>query len=529
MKTLLKNGFVVDGTGKPGFDGFVVLEGDRILEVGTNTPEVFEGNVIDCKGSVIAAGFIDGHSHNDWFTDRRDPIAYLRFFAEQGITGSVAGNCGFSAAGYPKNWVERAQSGYKEDGLDFSTMSAWFDHIDTGSPENMASLQGHGTIRTGLVGFDPSPLSDENFDAMLRIAEESLEAGACGVSLGLMYAPGIFSEQREFIELAKLCKKYDRVMTVHPRAEGILSTEYPVVEGGRPHVLLGLDEVIDFGRQTGAKVQYCHSIYLGYKTFAVNDELLRTIDAAYDEGIGIGFDLYSMDCGSSFLTVILPEWYHKLSWDDKKKPDNLKRLQDDFEEMEDINGFGYKNFTLAGAAGYPEVEAFTGKKVHDVAQVWGISDFDAYVRLVEMSEGKARVTVDGLTNDEIIEVQARHPLSEFMNDTWYEPGCKQNEHLYSGFPHFLEMSRDGHGPGLEEAVYKMSGKIAERFSLNDRGVLKKGAFADITVFDYEGMKTYPGRKPDGINHVFINGKHVLKDGILDEKEFDCAGKALRSS
>ena len=525
MRTVLNNGFIVDGSGKPGFPGFVVIEQDRIVEVGNEAPENFEGYMLDCHGAIIAPGFIDGHTHHDWFTDRNNPLPYFEPFVEQGIVGSVAGNCGFSGPGYPREFIQRPASGYKEDGLDFSCMDDWFGYIDKASPENMACLQGHGTLRAGIVGWDPAPLSPENMKTMLHIAEESLEAGACGISLGLMYAPGIFAPMEELMELAKLCKKYNRVLTVHPRAEGVISMEYPIIEGGRAHILLGLDEVVELGRKTGAKVHYSHAMFVGEKSFECNDELMAAMEEAQSEGVDISFDMYSMDCGSTFLTVIMPDWYHALAPEDKKKPEHLKKLREDLELQEKTNGFGIPNFCIGG--GHPGIEAYIGKWAPEIAKEWGVSNFDAYIRLVELSEGQARATIDGLYSDEVISVQSRHPLCQYMTDTWYEAGSKQNEHLYSGFPRFLELSRDGKGPVIEEAVHKMSGKIAGRFGLRDRGLLQKGAFADVTVFELEKIKTYPGRRAEGIGHVFINGKHVIKNGKLDRAAFLRAGKAMR--
>lgn len=527
MRTLLKNGLIVDGSGKAAFTGSVVVDRDRIVEVMENAPESFNGYVMDCEGLVVAAGFIDGHSHHDWFMDRNDPLPYFDRYAEQGITGSIAGNCGFSGPGHPRNFVKRPTSGYKEDGLDFSRMDDWFNYMDKISPANMACLQGHGTIRAGLVGNDPAPLSPENMKEMLRIAEESLEAGACGISLGLMYAPGIFAPMDELMEMARLCKKYDKVLTVHPRAQGIVSTAYPIVEGERPHILKALDEVVEMGRQTGAKVHYSHAMFLGHKTFACNDELMETMMRAHREGVDISFDLYALDCGTSFVTFIMPDWYHALSAEDKKKPENLKKFKDEFEAMEDVNGYGYHSICIGGAGGYVEMEAYTGKRLVDIAKQWGMSNFDTYIKLVDLSHSQARVIMDGFYNDEIIEIQARHPLSQFMTDSWYEPESKQNEHLYSGFTRFLELCREGHGPALEETVHKMSGKIAKRFSLRDRGILQKGAFADIVVFDLNAVKTYPGKRSDGIQHVFINGRHVLKEGTLDRTLFAGAGSSMR--
>ena len=526
MMIILKNGHIIDGSGKPGYQGYVILDQDRIAETGKAAPESFDGIALDCRGAIIAPGFIDGHSHQDWFTDRNDQLPYFQSFCEQGIAGSVAGNCGFSAAGYPRDFLQRPLSGYKEDGLDFSRMDYWFDYVDRASPENLACLQGHGTLRAGIAGFDTAPLSSDNMKTMLSIAEESLEAGACGISLGLMYAPGIFAPMEELMELAKLCKKYDRVLTAHPRAQGIISMAYPIVEGGRAHILLGLDEVIELGRQTGAKVHYSHAMFVGEKSCECNDELLAAMEKAKDEGVDISFDMYGIDCGSTFLTVIMPDWYHALSPEDKKKPENLKKLKDGLDEMEEVNGFGIPNFCIGG--GSPEVDVYTGKWIPEIAEEWGVGNFDAYIRLVELSKGQGRATIDGVYTDEVISRQTKHPLGQFINDTWYEAGGLQNEHLYSGFPRFLELSRDGKGPGIEETVYKMSYKIAERFGLRDRGILRKGAFADICVFDLSKIKTHPGKRAEGIAQVFINGKHVLRDGELDREAFLYAGKAMRA-
>ncbi|MCI8504568.1 MAG: amidohydrolase family protein [Lachnospiraceae bacterium] len=524
MKTLLKDAWIVDGTGEPGRKGSVVISADRIIDIVEQEPEGFLGKVVDCEGKILSPGFIDVHSHNDWFADRDEPMAYYQPFVEQGIVTECTGNCGFSAMGYEQGQnVSDAMSGYKKDGRDFADLDRWFEFMDRTMPSNQAALLAHGTLRYSLVGKSTKPLDKEQMEKMKWVVRESLAQGACGVSMGLEYAPGMYAPYEELLEVARIVKEYDSILTLHTRALGKISGVYPVVEGGRPHNLIALDEAVRLGRDSGCKIHYSHASFSGKGTFDTNEEMLATIDRANEEGIDTSFDIYSLPAGMSFITYPMPDWYQALSESERYEKENLERFKKEFYEREKVNQYGFDLIVITN----DRVKGCKGKSVTEIAKMWGMEPFDAYIKLVQVTKGEQRILQRTFVDDSTVEPQSKHPKCLFMTDAWFEPGCIQNYNVYGCFPHLLELSRDGRGPGLEECIAKMTGNSARRFKIPQRGFIKSGMYADICVFDLEKIQAHWDRKPDGFEQVFMNGIHVIENGDTYTERLGRAGRAVR--
>lgn len=523
MRILFNNGTIIDGSGEESYCGSVVLENGVIADVTSRTIEGFEGEVIDCKESIIAPGFVDVHSHNDWFGDRDDPLPYYQPFVEQGIVTIVNGNCGFSAAGYlPGTDIINCMSGYKKDGRDFSDLEQWFRFMDE-QPSNQATMVGHGTLRYSLVKNSTAPLLRDQLDTLKRIASEALEKGALGVSLGLEYAPGMFAPPQELLEIAKIVKKYDRILTLHTRTLGKISGIYPIVKDGRPHNLLALDEAIDLAKMSGCKVHYSHATFAGQGTFDTNEEMLNTIDRAVNESVDVTFDTYSLPSGMSFITYPMPDWYQGLSAADKKKPGNLQKLKEAFALRDEVLKYGFDIIYITN----DRVPGCRGKSVKEIAEARDMDPFEAYIWLVDETNGDQRILQKTFVDDNMLSVQMKHPRCLFMTDAWYEPGCIQNYNVYGSFPHFIELSRDGQGTTMADTIRKMSGGAAERFHIPNRGFLKKGAPADICVFNLAKIKSFYDKKPEGMEHVYMNGIPVIKNGETNQKKLLKAGLSIR--
>ena len=231
---LFKNGLIYDGTGSEPFRGDILVEDDRIVKV---EPEIEPNEgwvVIDLKGLSVSSGFIDAHSHNDWFAIRKDTRKYFEPFIRQGITSFVTGNCGLSAVGFESQTrhVDKVGGGlfsFHETTGRYPSVSEFFSAIDGNTPCNIAVLAGHCTARASVAGYENRPLTDNEHKRMLEIMEDALKEGACGLSLGLMYEPGIYAGIDELKDVARLSEKYDRPMTVHPRACSAVSMTYPLL------------------------------------------------------------------------------------------------------------------------------------------------------------------------------------------------------------------------------------------------------------------------------------------------------------
>ena len=251
MRHLLKNGKIYDGTGADAFKGDVLVEDEKIVDVAPSI-DAEADKVIDLEGLSISSGFFDAHSHNDWFAIKKEPLKYFEPFIRQGITSFVTGNCGLSAVGFEPDspFADKAGAGlfgYHGDTTGtYPTVKAFFDAVDGNSPCNVAILVGHCTARTSVAGYENRALTEDERKRMLAIMEQGLQEGACGLSLGMMYLPGRFADVAETRDVALLAEKYDRPLTVHPRAESAVSLDYPIF--GRAHILRALDELREWPR-----------------------------------------------------------------------------------------------------------------------------------------------------------------------------------------------------------------------------------------------------------------------------------------
>ena len=528
---LFKDALIYDGTGAEAFKGDILVENDKIVQVAESiTPE--EGwEIVDLKGLSVAPGFIDAHSHNDWFAIKNEPQKYFEPFIRQGITSFIAGNCGLSAVGFEADsqHVDKVGGGlfsYTNTTGIYPSVSEFFKAIDGNTPCNIAVLAGHCSARASVAGYENRALTDAERTSMLGIMENALKEGACGLSLGLMYEPGIYAGIDELKEVARLCEKYDRPMTVHPRACSAVSMTYPLL--GRPHLLRALYELVEIASGTKMKLHYSHAIFVGRRTFRCKDELMQILHSLKDKGVDIGFDIYSELLGVSVITVVLPAWYQSLSPTEKRHWFNKLKLGILIKASIILLGFGWDDIQIAYIG--PGYEKYEGKSVAQIAKEMGKSCLDAYLDLCEISDFKGRVNMGPYSTPEIVSELSKEDMCLYMTDAWVEDHGIQNPAIYDCFPKFLKFSLCGTGDSMPNTIRKMTGAVAERFSIKERGYIKPGYYADITVFDEQKLREgQPDQeKSFGIEKVYINGINVLDGDTLDSEAIKHSGRAMRS-
>ena len=528
---LFKDAFIYDGTGADGFRGDILVENDRIVKVDKciNPEEGWE--VIELNGLSVSPGFIDAHSHNDWFAIKNEPQKYFEPFIRQGITSFVTGNCGLSAVGFESQsrHVDKVGGGlftYADTTGVYPTVDGFFSAIDRNTPCNIAVLAGHCTARASVAGYENRSLTDTERKKMLEIMENAIKDGACGLSLGLMYEPGIYADVEELKSVARLCEKYDRPMTVHPRACSAVSMTYPLL--GRPHLLRALDELVEIASGTRMKLHYSHAIFVGRRSFRCKDELLEILHGLKDKGVDIGFDIYSELLGVSVITVVLPAWYQALSPSKKRHWFNKLKLNILIRATIVLLGFGWDDIQIAYiGSGY---ERYEGKSVAQIAREMGKSCLDAYLDLCEMSDFKGRVNMGPYSTPEIVSELSKEEMCLYMTDAWVEDYGIQNPAIYDCFPKFLKYSLCGTGDTMPNTIRKMTGAVADRFSIKDRGKIQAGCYADLTVFDETKLRDgIPDQERSfGIEKVYINGIKVLDNDILDTEAIKHSGRAMRA-
>jgi N-acyl-D-amino-acid deacylase len=461
----------------------------------------------------VAPGFIDAHSHNEFFADRDNAEKYFAPFLRQGITTQITGNCGFSPFGVSADSPHKGKVGGGLFGA--KTAGGFSDFVKDIAGRlhvNMAPLIGHGSIRTGISGYDHKPLNQEQIQEMLRHADEAMENGAFGGSLGFMYVPGMYSKKDEIMAFARRVAKYDGILTVHPRACSKVALGYPLLFS-KPHIELGLDEVAEIAKQTGVRTEYSHLIFIGKSTWNSCRTMLEKFRKLNEQGLRIAYDNYAFPYGASVITVILPAWYMALPDEKRRDPFVRFKLKLIINVTKKLLGLDFCDFTVAYIS--DEHRQYEGKTVEQCAKEEGLEPFDMYIKLAELSRDKGRIFAGKYYNEDIILTLMKDDLSVFMTDAWVEETGVQNASAFQCFPYFLVRARQHKFP-LEAVIHKMTGKTAERFQIRRRGILAAGNYADITVFDYGKLHVepdVPDFTPQGIRYVFVNGVAAVDDGV----------------
>jgi len=522
-RILLKNGFIADGTGSPGFKGDLMINGDTIEEIAPGGIE-FTGETMDCEGLVVAPGFIDMHSHMDWVLPAEGHDELKTPFTAQGVTTFVAGNCGFGVAAYMKNSPHREliekRIMDRIFSVEWDTYGQFFDRVKRRShTHNMAVLAGSGTTRMSMRGMKSDPVSPDEMKLYRGLLEEALDQGARGVSYGLQYEPDIFTTMDELKEIARLVKSRDAVITVHMKAYSALSPSYPVRPFGRAHNLLAIDDMLSVAKETGVKMQLSHLIFVGEKSWKTCSEALELVDGARKSGLDVQFDTYAYHCGVSVINVFLPQWFLARLPENYESGSARRKLRMEMYIVRKLLGFGYRDIQVTNAID-PELVQYNGMFVDEIAKARRMDELDCLLDISKRTKGAARVLNHRYSKLENVHDMIRHPAALFMTDAWVTPAGVQNPGAFGNFPLLLQYARDHKLVPMEDAVRKMTGASADRFRLEKRGYLKKGFAADITVFNWNTIKDNTTRErsdapPTGIEGVFVNGKRVLTNGRVD--------------
>ncbi len=519
---VLRGGSIVDGTGAPRRDGDVLIRDGRVAAIGEVRAD--GAMPIDCAGKVVAPGFIDAHSHMDFFAPSGD-TRHFDSFTAQGVTTFVAGNCGFSPFGFaPRTKYRRLlQSSLFKAGretLDWNTFAEYARVLDEiGLTHNFVHLVGHGAARTSLSGFEARRLGEAEHREMLGLLDRSMDEGAAGVSLGLQYKPGVFAKLDELDDVARLVKRRDKLLTVHAKAYSSFSGTYPMIPFGRAHNLKAIDDMFGLARRTGVRLQFSHLIFVGRATWKTVDEAIGLFDRAIADGVDVCFDMFPYGCGATLLNTLLPEWFMARMPGALQSPAARARLRVEAEVGFRLVGFGYPQIQITNAS-CAEYDEHNGRFLPDIASRVGKSPFGTMLDILQKSNAEARVLFHDYYNDEIIDRLMQHPAAIFASDSWPEPGGHQNPAAFGTFPRFLRIARERRNISLEQAVHKMTGAAARRFRLRRRGRLAEGDAADVTVFDWNVVSdraTPSGdAAPVGVEHVFVNGAHIFDGRHVSE-------------
>jgi N-acyl-D-amino-acid deacylase len=413
--------------------------------------------------------------------------------------------------------------------LQWDTVDDYLTRLQaSGSSHNVALLAGHGSTRTSLRGADPSPLHPYEIKELLYLLERAMDQGARGVSIGLQYEPGCHAKPEELIEVARLVKKKNRILDVHPRS---------FAPERKMQATDAAAQAIAIARATGVRLQISRLFFTGARAARSAEAVLEAIDAARKSGLDVGLSVTPFPCVTTVVGALLPAWFLARGPGAYIEPASLRRLRREMRAAERQTGIGPADIQVINAID-PELAEHNGRLLTDHARLRRMSPHDALVDISRRSGAHAKVLVHRVGTDRILETLMRHPATLFMTDAWVERFGVQNPAAYGAFPRLLRLARERKLLRLEDAVRKMTGAGAERFGLSGRGTVAEGRPADLTVFDWESVgegattDRGPGRAaggastsgpgapaggtpppaPVGIDYVFVNGKKIIGSG-----------------
>jgi N-acyl-D-amino-acid deacylase len=476
---VIRGGTVFDGTGAPGVRADVAVSGEKIAAVGTVAER--GSTEIDARGMAVSPGFIDVHSHDD-FAVLLDPA--MPFKVMQGVTTDVVGNCGSGVVPYDAaiRRFSRIHPGAAPPS--WTGFGQYLERVQEAGPSlNIAVLMGHGSLRAGAMGLAQRPPTAGEMDQMRAWVREGVEAGAVGLSTGLIYEPGRYARTEEIIDLAREMGPRGGLYATHMRDEaaGLLDS---------------VREAIRIGEEGGVSVQISHHKASGQGNWGKVRDSLRLIEEARGRGLDVHADQYPYTAGSTSLFAI---------------------VQNGAFRSDSPGGVGSLSGDAVLIASAPKNPDYEGRRLGQLAAEWKLDTAAAAARVIQ-EEGEACFVVIFSMDEADVRTVLAHPSTMIGSDGVPAAGSKPHPRLYGCFPRILgHYVREEKVIDLPTAIHKMTGLPAAKFGFTGRGAVREGAVADLVVFDpatIADLATYedPRRFPAGIRAVFVNGTAVARDG-----------------
>jgi N-acyl-D-amino-acid deacylase len=485
---VIRNGTVFDGTGSPGRRADVAVRDGRITAIGQIHGAA--ATVVDATGLAVTPGFIDVHTHDDLAVLVETDVPYK---VMQGVTTDIVGNCGFGVAPFSAAIDLFKLLGPQPAIEPWQGFGGYIDRLaSTERTINVGVLMGHGSIRAGVMSRDKRSPTTSEVDAMRRLVIEGMEAGALGLSTGLVYEPGRYASTGEIVAIAQDVGAAGGVYASHIRNDS-------------GSLLPSIEEAIRIGSEAGVGVQISHHKVTGRPNWGMVKKSLGLIEEAQRAGLDVTADQYPYTASSTSLAA-----YY---------------LNGSFELQDGVPRSGPTDVAIASAPAHPEWE---GRWVADLMQEIG-SDFDGTLRHIIDAEGSACTAIVFSMDEADIETVLAHP-STMIGSDGIPSGGKPHPRLYGTFPRILgRYVRERGVLDFATAIHKMTGMPAAKFQLAARGLLQPGYWGDIVILDpdriaetstYEEPRSYPA----GLRDVFVNGVAVVRNDTLTGAR---PGKALR--
>lgn len=515
---------VIDGSGSPWFWADVAVDGDQISAVGRLAGAAARHS-IQADGRILSPGFIDMHTHSD-LQPLVNPTHECKLY--QGVTTDVIGHDGLGLAPVTPETREILQeqlaawNGLPDFERDWTTLTEYLDHFDGGSSVNVASFASQGTVRMAVMGMDNREPSADEMARMKAIIDQCMREGAIGLSTGLTYAPCMYAGDDELVELCQVIRPYQGFYCPHHRNYG-------------SEALTGYHDSIEIGRRADVPVHLTHC----HLSFEINQgrvgELISMIDRARAEGVEVTMDAYPYLAGQTYLHAFLPSWTHEGGVDATlarlRAPESRARIQHELEVLgsDGMQGvpLGWEMITIGGILGDHD-PAVIGMSLPAAAARAGKPAFDFFADLLL----ETRLGVSGLAFfgiEEHVQAIMQHPAHVLGSDGILVGGQPHPRGWGSHARFLSHYVRDLGLLSWEEGIRKLTSAPARRIGSLDRGLIRPGFKADLTLFDPDALRataTYeqPRSPAEGVSHVIVNGLQVLEAG---QPTGATPGRALR--
>lgn len=523
IDVLIRGAKIIDGTGNPWIYGDVALRCDRIAAIAPpgRIDAANAAQVVDATGMVVCPGFIDIQSHSI-IPLMQDGRCLSKI--TQGVTTEIMGEAWTPAPAVGRNpdpmsggfflleseeWSQRART--------WTRFRHWLEAmIDVGVSPNIGSFLGGGTLRTVGRGMDMGPATPDELDLMRRVMAEAMEDGAFGPSYALIYPPDTYVETDELVEICKVAARYNGVYITHVRSEG-------------SGLIEGISEAIDIGQRAGLPVEIYHLKAAGESNWHKMPRVIDMINEARANGLDITADMYPYTASGTGLSSVLPTWAAAEGkfFENLRDPETRARIHDEamnppggWEAMVSDSG---ADCVMPIGFRKPENQQYVGKRLSEIAEMRGQDWADAAIDLL-VDEGQRIGTIYFKMSEENVRLQLQQPWNKISTDAggwdpaWAKSRGPVHPRAYGTFPRVLgKYARDEGVIPLEDAVRKMSGAVAARLGLRDRGLLREGHYADVVIFDPETVSdraTFVDshQLSVGIRDVWVNGARVLENG-----------------
>ena len=527
---LFENAYVADGTGGPIQKRSVGVKNGKICMIHNEIAEEATHVIRLGENEILCPGFIDSHAHSEKFlySDRRVTPKLL-----QGVTTEVSGNCGLGLAPYNPRYQKESENNFAmmAAGLTMSnhwdlpeTFAGFLEQIEALRPEiNTAFYVAHGALRIAVKGYDGSPLTREESQKMDALLREAMEAGAIGISTGLVYVPGSYATQEEVEHLCAIVKEYNGIYATHMRDEG-------------ERVIEAVKESIEVARKTGVKLLISHHKVTGMKLGHLVPEIHRLVREARNEGLTVFMDQYPYNCGASTLTTTIPYKYadggigkllERISDPTIAKQIRQDILHNDGTWQNPLDSTGFDGMSVLSA---PNCEESVGKSLTELSDMWHIDPIDVIFKLLRENNGSVFVLLKFMKDETVEQIFQSDLVSVCTDSILLGDNYTVHPRGYATYPRILgRFVREKGLVPLEKAVCKMTSMPADMFLMRNKGRIQEGLDADIVVFDKNTIidaadYVNPRVKNPGISYVMVNGEISVDHGVITDRY---RGKVLR--